>query len=139
MNLPTLMFEAIRETLNRSKAHLPYGMALILVFKRLGVCFEGEAVTILSHSDTINCHTLHRMDFSKTDDGWSKGVEERVEEEGPSSPPRDHRASPDIQFVSDHEAGPLELVRRHVSIPHSGSRVDLSEIILADDQIELMS
>ena len=104
MNLPTLMFEAMREILNRSKAHLPYGMALTLVFRRFRVSFEGEAVTRLSHSDTINRHTLHCMSFSKTDGGWSKGVkeraeepaEERVEEERLSSPPRDHRASPDI-------------------------------------------
>ena len=34
------------------------------------------------------------------------GEEERAEEEGLSSPSRDHRASPDIQFVSDHEVGP---------------------------------
>ena len=98
LNLPTLMIEAMREILNRSKAHLPYGMALTLVFRRFGVYFEEETVTRLSHSDTINCHTLHRMNFSKTDGGWSKGVEERAKKEGPSSP-CDHRASPDIQFV----------------------------------------
>ena len=121
LNLPALMFEAMRETLNRSKAHLPYSIALTLVFRRFEVCFEGEAVIRLSYSDTINHHTLHRMGFSKTDGGWSKGVEERaeerVEEEGLSSPPHDHRASPDIQFVSDHEAGPSESVRRHASVP----------------------
>ena len=139
LNLPTLMFKAMRETLNRSKAHLPYGMALILIFRRFKVCFEGEAVTKLSHSDTINHHTLHHMGFSKTDDGWSKGIEERAEEEGPSSPLHDHRASPDIQFISDHEVGPSESVRRHVSISQFGSRVDPSEIRLTDDQIELMS
>ena len=68
LNLLALMFEAVRETLNRSKAHLPYGMALTLVFRRFGVSFEGEIVVRLSHSDTINCHTLHGMGFSKTDD-----------------------------------------------------------------------
>ena len=118
-------------------------MALILVFRRFGVCFEGEIVTKLSHSDTINCHILHRMGFSKTDGGWSKDVEEKAEkkaeEEGSSSPPRDHRVSPDIQFVSDHETGPSESVRRHVSVSHSGRRVDPSEVRLADDQIELIS
>ena len=61
------------------------------------------------------------MGFSKTDGGWTKGVEERAEdiaeEEGPSSPLHDHRAvSPDIQFVSDHEASPLESARRHTSV-----------------------
>ena len=132
------MFEAIRETLNRSKAHLPYGMALTLVFRKFGVYFEGEAVTKLSHSDTINCHTLHCMGFSKTDGGWSKGVEEREEEEGSSSPPRDHRASPNIQFMSNHEAGPSKSVRRHASVPQSGSRVHPSKFRLADDQIKLM-
>ena len=124
LNLPTLMFEAMREILNRSKAHLPYGMALTLVFRRFGVCFEGETVTRLSHSDTINRYTLYRMGFSKIDGGWSKGVKERAEEERPSSPPRDHRASPNIQFVSDHEAGPSESMRRDTSVPQSGSRVD---------------
>ena len=83
------------------------------------------------------------MDFSKTDGGWSKDVEERVEEraeeEGPSSPPRDHRASSDIQFVSDHEAGPSVSVRRHASVSQSRSRVHPSKFRLADNQIELMS
>ena len=101
---------------------MPFGMALTLVFRRFEVCFEGETVTRLLYSDTINRYTLHRMDFLKTDGGWSKGVEERVEEraeeEEPSSPPRDHRASLDIQFMSDHEAGPLESVRRDASVPH---------------------
>ena len=69
LNLPALMFEAMRETLNRSKAHLPFGMALTLVFRRFEVSFEEEAVARLSRSDTINHHTLHRMDFSKTNDG----------------------------------------------------------------------
>ena len=138
LNLPALMFEAMREILNRSKAHLPFGMALTLVFRRFGVSFKEEAVARISHSDTINCHTLHSMSFSKTDGGWSKDVEERAEEEGPSSPPRDHRASPDIQFVSDHEVGPSESVRRDASIPQSGSRVDPSVIRLADDQIQLI-
>ena len=117
LNLPTLMFEAMRETLNRSKPHLPYGMALTLVFRKFGVYFEGETVTKLSHSDTINRHTLHHIGFSKTNDSWSKGVEERAEEEGPSSPPHDHRASPGILFGSDHETGPSESVRRDASVP----------------------
>ena len=69
LNLPVLMFEAMRETLNRSKAHLPFGMALTLVFRRFGVSFEGEAVARLSHSDTINQHTLHRMGFTRIDGG----------------------------------------------------------------------
>ena len=87
------------------------------------------------------------MGFSKTDDGWSMGVKERAEErvkeraeeEGPSSPLRDHRASPDIQFISDHEADPSESVRRHASVSQSESRVHPSEFRLADDQIEMMS
>ena len=52
-------------------------------------------------------------------------------EEGPSSPSRDHRTSPDIQFMSDHEAGPSESVRRDASVPQSGSRVEASVIRLA--------
>ena len=143
LNLPALIFEAMRETLNSSKAHLPFDMALTLVFRRFRISFEGEAVARLSHSDTINRHTPHRMGFSKTDGGWTKGVEERAEdraeEEGPSSPLHDHRASPDIQFISDHEAGPSESVRRHASVPQSESRTHPSEFRLVDDQIEMMS
>ena len=121
LNLSALMIEAMRETLNRSKAHLPFGMALTLVFRRFGVSFEGEAAARLSHSDTINQHTLHRMGFSRTDGGWTKGVEEKVEdraeEEGPSSPLHDIRAaSPDIQFVSDPETSPSESTRRHTPV-----------------------
>ena len=70
---------------------------LILVFRRFGVCFEGETISRLSHFDTINYHNLHWMAFSKDDGGWIRRREEdRVEEEGPSSPPCEHRASPDI-------------------------------------------
>ena len=130
------MIEAMREILNRSKVHLPFGMALTLVFRRFGVSFEGEAVARLSHSDTINQHTLHRMGFTKTDGGWTKGVEERAEdrgedraeEEGPPSPLRDLRAaSPDIQFVSDHEAGPSESTRRHTPVRQPDSRAPLRD------------
>ena len=53
LNLPALMIEAMRETLNRSKAHLSYGMVLTRVFKRFGVSCEGEAPTKLSHVDTF--------------------------------------------------------------------------------------
>ena len=64
---------------------------------------------------------MHRMGFSKIDGGWTKGVKERAKdrakEEGPSSPLRDHRASLDIQFISDHEVGPSESVRRYASVP----------------------
>ena len=35
-------------------------------------------------------------------------------------------------------AGPSKSVRRDASVPPSGSRVDPSEIRLADDQIELI-
>ena len=112
LNLSVLMIQAMRETLNRSRAHLPYGMTLILVFQRFGVYFEGETISRLSHSDTKNCHTLHQMGFSKDDGGWIRRREEehRVEGERPSSPPRECKASPDIQFVSDHEAGPSKSV-----------------------------
>ena len=123
---------------------MPFGMALTLIFRRFRVSFEGEAVARLSHSDTINRHTLHRMGFSKTDDGWTKGVEERAEdraeEEGPSLPLYDHRAvSPNIQFVSDQEAEPSESARRHISVQQSDSRSHPSELRLADDQIEMIS
>ena len=73
------------------------------------------------------------MGFSKTDGSWSKGVEERAEEKRLSLPPRDHRASPDIQFISDHEAGLSVSVRRHASVPQSESRVHPSEFRLTDD------
>ncbi|EHA8591530.1 hypothetical protein COCNU_scaffold069186G000010 [Cocos nucifera] len=124
LNLYVLKIEAMRETLNRSKAHLPYGMTLILVFRGFGVSFEGEAITKLSYTDIINRHTLHHMDFSKIDGSYSKDIEEeeRAEEEGPSSPPRDHRASIDIQFVSDHEASPLVSMRRDALVSPSESR-----------------
>ena len=56
-----------------------------------------------------------------------------------SSPPRDHRASLDIQFISDHETDPSESMRREASVPQLGSRVDLSVIRLADDKIQLIS
>ena len=39
LNLPALIFEAMREILNRSKAHLSFCMALTLVFRRFGVSF----------------------------------------------------------------------------------------------------
>ena len=84
------------------------------------------------------------MGFTRTDGGWIKGVEERVEdraeEEGPSSPLHDIRAaSPDIQFFSDPKAGPSESTRRHTPVQQPDSRALPSEIRLADDQIEMIS
>ena len=143
LNLPALMIEAMRETLNRSKAHLPFGMALTRVFRRFGVSCEGEASTKLSHVDTFNQHTLHRMGFTKTDGGWIKRSEERAEEragertedraedrtedraeeEGPSSPVHDFRAaSPNIQFIPDTEAGPSEFTRMPTPVYQPESR-----------------
>ena len=156
LNLPALMIEAMRETLNRSKAHLPYGMALTRVFRRFGVSCEGETPTKLSHVDTFNQHSLLRMGITKTIGGWIKGSEERaeeraetraedrtegrVEEEGPSSPVHDFRAaSPDTQFIPDTEAGPSEFTRMPTPVYQPESRAPHSEFRLADDQIEHIS
>ena len=157
LNLPALMIEAMRETLNRSKAHLPFGMALTRVFRRFGVSCEGEAPTKLSHVDTFNLHTLHRMGFTKTGGGWIRGTDERAEEraedtsgdrtevraeeeEGPSSPIHDFRAaSPDIQFFPDPEAGPSEFTRMPTPVHQPVSRAPPSEFTLSDNQIERIS
>ena len=49
LNLPFLMFDAMRNALSRSKAPLPYGMALTVIFREDGVSFDGLFVS---------CHTL---------------------------------------------------------------------------------
>ena len=137
INLSMLIFEVMQEILNRFKAHLPYGMALTLVFKRFGISFEWEATSRLFHTDTYNRSTLHRMGFTKVDGHWSKGTkeeEDRAEREGPSSLPHECR-SPDIQFVSDPKVGPFEAVRRDFTEPQSGCRSDHSPIRLMDDQL----
>ena len=134
------MIEAMHETLNRSKAHLPHGMALTLIFKRFGISFEGEATSRLSHTDTYNHHTLYWMGFTKADGHWSKGSkkeENRAEREGPPLP-YEHKSS-DIQFVSDPEVDPFE-ADREVSIePQFGHRSRHSSIRLKDDQLRTIS
>ena len=67
LNLPFLMIDAMREALNRSKAPLPYGMALSVIFRESGVSFGGEIVCRLSNTDTYNDHSLRRMGFVRVD------------------------------------------------------------------------
>ena len=152
LNLPALMIEAMRETLNRSKAHLPYGMALTRVFRRFGVSCEGEAPTKLSHVDTFNQHSLHRMGITKTVGGWIKGSEERtddraetraedrtegrVEEESPSSPVHDFRAaSPDTQFIPDTEVALQSLL----GCPHQCFSQRVEHLIQSSDWLMIRS
>ena len=63
LNLPFLMIDAMREALNRSKALLPYGMALSVHFRESRVSFEGEIVCRLSNTDTYNDHFFQHMGF----------------------------------------------------------------------------
>ena len=44
LNLPFLMINAMRVALNRSKALLPYDIALTMIFREFGMCFEGKVV-----------------------------------------------------------------------------------------------
>ena len=66
------MIDAMREALNRSKAPLPYGMALTVIFRKFGLSFDGEDVCRLSNTDTYNDHSLRRMGFIKVDGRWTK-------------------------------------------------------------------
>ena len=49
LNQSFLMIDAMREALNRSKALLPYGMDLTMIFRDPRVSFEGEMF--------VDCHT----------------------------------------------------------------------------------
>ena len=95
LNLPFLMIDAMREALNKSKALLPYGMALTMIFRKSRVSFEGEVICRLSYTDTYNDHSLRCMGFVRVDGRWAKGraatveedeEEEHVKGEGPCSP-----------------------------------------------------
>ena len=134
------MIDAMREALNRSKAHLPYGMALTVIFRESGVSFDEEIVCRLLNTDTYNDHSLQCMGFIKVDGRWTKGrgaiVEEEEEEhaegEGPSSPP-EPRQSPDIHFISKPKAGPS------VSAPPSMSHAVPSSLRLGEDEMRLLA
>ena len=115
LNLPFLIIDAMREVLNRSKAPLPYGMALTMIFRESRVSFKGEVVYRLSYTDTYNNHSLRRMGFVRVDGRWTKGrvvaVEEEIDEEeeqaegeGPSSPVP--RPSSVLHHVLEPETGP---------------------------------
>ena len=95
-------------SLNKSKAPLPYDMAVTLIFRSFGISFEGEATSHLSYMDTYNNHSLCLIDFFKVDGHWVKyrgtgddeeEEEDRAEEEGSSSPPHEH-APTFILFLS---------------------------------------
>ena len=132
------MIDAMREALNRSKAPLPYGMALTVIFRQSGVSFEREAVCKLVNTDTYNDHSHRRMDFTRVDGRWTKGrgvaveEEEHAEGEGLSSPP-EPRSSFDVHFVSKPEAGPS------VSAVLSTSRAVPSSLRLGEDDFGLLA
>ena len=65
LNLPFLMIDAMREVLNRSKAPLPYDMALTMIFRESGVSFGGEIICRLSNNDTYNDHSLRHWGLSE--------------------------------------------------------------------------
>ena len=73
LNLSFLMIDAMKEALNRSKALLPYGMALTMIFRESEVSFEGEVVCRLSYTDTYNNHSLRCMGFVRVDGHLGKG------------------------------------------------------------------
>ena len=87
------------------------------------------------------------MEISKDDGGWIKRREEeeeedRVEGEGPSSPPYECRASSDIQFISDHEAGsskPIDGTSAAPSEPQPGHHHGHSFFRLKDDPLEFIT
>ena len=109
------MIDAMREALNRSKALLPYGTALTVIFRESGVSFEGEVICRLSYTDTYNNNSLRCMRFIRVDGYWVKGraaaaeeeddeEEENAKGEGPSS--LVPRSSPVDHHVSEFEVGP---------------------------------
>ncbi|EHA8586597.1 putative pentatricopeptide repeat-containing protein, chloroplastic [Cocos nucifera] len=102
LNLPALMIDAMQEAVTRLKASLPYSMALTRIFRSFGIDFTGEVATHLAHTDTYNANSLHHMGYVRVGDRCTRGgrvaeeEEDRAEEDRLSSPPHDHRASPDI-------------------------------------------
>ena len=72
LNLSFLMIDAMREALSRSKALLPCGMALTMIFRESGVSFEGEVICRLSNTNIYNDHSLRRMRFIRVDGHWTK-------------------------------------------------------------------
>ena len=141
LNLPFFMIDVMRKVLNRSKAPLPYGMALTVIFRESGMSFEGEIVCRLSNTDTYNDHSLRRMEFVRVDGRWAKGCaataeekddeEEHAEGEGPPSPPMP-RQSPVDHPISEPKAG------SSVSVPPSSSRI-VPSFSLGEDDMGLLA
>ena len=59
ISFPSLMLQQLKDTANKSKACLPYGMILTLIFKEFQVNLEGKDFKKLAHIDYINKETLN--------------------------------------------------------------------------------
>ena len=54
LNLPAVMMWQIKEAASQVKTYLPCGMALIPIFKNIGVSLEGENSRVLMYLDSYN-------------------------------------------------------------------------------------
>ena len=147
LNLPFLMMDAMREALNRSKAPLPYGMALTIIFRESGVSFKEEVVCRLSYTDTYNNHSLRRMGFVRVDGRWVKGraaaveeeddeEEEHAEGEGPSSPPMPRQSLVDHLILEPEVSVRISLSSRIVPSFNLG---DYDMGLLAERVVQILS
>ena len=69
-DLPLLIFTQMRDRVGRARACLPYGMALTLVFREVGIDIEGKLFVDLCHTDTYDKQTLIRMGYRKVGQSW---------------------------------------------------------------------
>ena len=91
----------------KTKASLPYGMVLTLLFEEFNIDIsEGEPKKSLHHMDIYNKHSLHRMGYRKRNDQWEwRGAEQRVFEEG--EPSREEaEAAPESRYHLDMPTSP---------------------------------
>ena len=63
INITGLMLQQMQEALTSQRLCLPYGMALMRVFREFGVPLEEEAYRELQHTDTYDDRSLHRMGY----------------------------------------------------------------------------
>ncbi|GAV67412.1 hypothetical protein CFOL_v3_10918 [Cephalotus follicularis] len=92
LNLPLLILQHMKETLNKDIEKLPYGGLLSRVFKLFHVPLDAEAQEYLKRMNFIDGHTIAHIHWEKKNNMWVKtgqGEEREVEpkDEAMEAPP----------------------------------------------------
>ena len=74
INLPSIMIGQMKETIQKAKTCLSYGMVFTLLFQSTHINLSGEDGKELHHSDTYSVKSLMRMGYHLIDGHWKKKV-----------------------------------------------------------------